>query len=185
MGQKYKFHSTGRASLGTRTKTSSSVTLRPTTHSLSNKPLKVGYTPYTTCLWTYVSVFLIVVSLCLFSGTTRPLYWQHPVYELDDTDSNNNGFINDDLIVWMREAAFPNFKKLYGVLNRAQGPFTEGLPAGNYTLSINYSILAWWRTELVVNGRKLFSSTDRLSVWWQNLFKQLTNVHSHNVTFYV
>ncbi len=128
--------------------------------------------------------FFSLLSLCLFSGTTRPLYWQHPVYELDDRDSNNNGFINDDLIVWMREAAFPNFKKLYGVLNRAQGPFTEGLPAGNYTLSINYNILAWWRTELVVNGRKLFNSTDRLSVWWQNLFKQLlTNLHSHNVTF--
>ncbi|KAK2904967.1 hypothetical protein Q8A67_006766 [Cirrhinus molitorella] len=74
-----------------------------------------------------------------FEGTTQPLYWQHPVYKLDVTDSNNNGFINDDLIVWMREAAFPNFKKLYGVLNRAQGPFTEGLPAGNYTLSINYN----------------------------------------------
>lgn len=41
----------------------------------------------------------------------------------------------------MREAAFPNFKKLYGVLSRAQGPFTEGLPAGNYNISINYSIL--------------------------------------------
>ncbi|XP_073701445.1 transmembrane protein 30C [Garra rufa] len=74
-----------------------------------------------------------------FEGTTRPFYWQHPVYELDVKDSNNNGFINDDLIVWMREAAFPNFKKLYGVLNRAEGPFTEGLPAGNYTLSINYN----------------------------------------------
>nr|AAH56764.1 Transmembrane protein 30C [Danio rerio] len=74
-----------------------------------------------------------------FEGTTRPLYWQHSVYELDDTDSNNNGFINDDLIVWMREAAFPNFKKLYGVPNRAQEPFTEGLPAGNYNISIDYN----------------------------------------------
>lgn len=92
--------------------------------------------------------------LCLFSGTIRPLYWQRPVYELDDTDSNNNGFINDDLIVWMREAAFPNFKKLYGVLNRAQGPFNQGLPSGNYSISIIYSILCSWRTELVVNGRK-------------------------------
>ncbi|KAL0184433.1 hypothetical protein M9458_020129, partial [Cirrhinus mrigala] len=73
-----------------------------------------------------------------FEGTTQPIYWQRPVYKLDVDDSNNNGFINDDLIVWMREAAFPNFKKLYGVLNRAQEPFTEGLPAGNYTLSINY-----------------------------------------------
>ncbi|TRZ01463.1 hypothetical protein DNTS_013968 [Danionella cerebrum] len=75
------------------------------------------------------------------SGTTRPLYWQRSVYELDSTDPNNNGFINDDLIVWMREAAFPDFKKLYGVLNRAQGPFTEGLPAGSYSILINYSIL--------------------------------------------
>ncbi|XDV30398.1 hypothetical protein PO909_033327 [Leuciscus waleckii] len=91
-----------------------------------------------------------------FEGTIRPLYWQRPVYELDDTDSNNNGFINDDLIVWMREAAFPNFKKLYGVLNRAQGPFNQGLPSGNYSISIIYSILCSWRTELVVNGRKGF-----------------------------
>ncbi|XP_051566229.1 cell cycle control protein 50C-like [Myxocyprinus asiaticus] len=74
-----------------------------------------------------------------FEGTTLPFFWQRPVYELDTTDPNNNGFINDDLIVWMREAAFPNFKKLYGVLNRAQWPFTDGLPAGNYNIAINYN----------------------------------------------
>uniref|UniRef100_A0A673WH32 Transmembrane protein 30C n=1 Tax=Salmo trutta TaxID=8032 RepID=A0A673WH32_SALTR len=34
-----------------------------------------------------------------------------PVYDLDPWD-HNNGFINEDLIVWMREAAFPNFKNL-------------------------------------------------------------------------
>ncbi|KAI4805743.1 hypothetical protein KUCAC02_010341 [Chaenocephalus aceratus] len=50
----------------------------------------------------------------VFEGTAPPLYWQKPVYDLDPLDKNNNGFINDDLIVWMREAAFPNFKKLYG-----------------------------------------------------------------------
>ncbi|XP_051565597.1 cell cycle control protein 50C-like isoform X3 [Myxocyprinus asiaticus] len=74
-----------------------------------------------------------------FEGTTLPFFWQHPVYELDTKDHNNNGFINDDLIVWMREAAFPNFKKLYGVLNRAQEPFADGLPYGNYTISISYN----------------------------------------------
>lgn len=105
-------------------------------------------------------LFFSLLSLCLFSGTIQPLYWQRPVYELDDTDSNNNGFINDDLIVWMREAAFPNFKKLYGVLNRAQGPFNQGLPSGNYSVYIIYSILCSWRTELVGNGRKGFGSTD-------------------------
>ncbi|XP_029315549.1 transmembrane protein 30C [Cottoperca gobio] len=75
----------------------------------------------------------------VFNGTARPLYWQKPVYELDLLDSTNNGFINDDLIVWMREAAFPNFKKLYGVLYRANKPFTNGLPAGNYSIDISYN----------------------------------------------
>ena len=77
----------------------------------------------------------------MLSGTGQPLYWQKPVYDLDPWDRNNNGFINEDLIVGMREAAFPNFKKLYGVLNRAIEPFTDGLPAGNYSVLISYSIL--------------------------------------------
>lgn len=76
------------------------------------------------------------------TDTARPLYWQKPVYELDPDDPTNNGFINEDLIIWMREAAFPNFKKLYGVLNRADEVFAKGLPAGNYTIDINYSILS-------------------------------------------
>lgn len=75
----------------------------------------------------------------VFEGTTRPRYWQKPAYELDPLDPTNNGFINDDLIVWMREAAFPNFKKLYGVLYRAQKPFTKGLPSGNYSVNISYN----------------------------------------------
>ncbi|XP_075962556.1 transmembrane protein 30C [Anarhichas minor] len=75
----------------------------------------------------------------VFEGTAQPLYWQKPVYELDKHDSINNGFINDDLIVWMREAAFPNFKKLYGILCRAENPFTKGLPAGNYSINISYN----------------------------------------------
>lgn len=77
-----------------------------------------------------------------FKGTIQPLYWQKPVYELDLHNPNNNGFINDDLIVWMREAAFPNFKKLYGILQRNDDTdFSKGLPSGNYTIDITYSIL--------------------------------------------
>ncbi|XP_059198525.1 transmembrane protein 30C [Centropristis striata] len=75
----------------------------------------------------------------VFNGTAKPLYWREPVYKLDRSDPTNNGFINDDLIVWMREAAFPNFKKLYGVLNRANNPFTKGLPAGKYSINITYN----------------------------------------------
>lgn len=76
------------------------------------------------------------------TGTAPPPYWQKPVYELDPFDPLNNGFINDDLIVWMREAAFPNFKKLYGILHRNNKPFVNGLPAGNYSIQISYSILS-------------------------------------------
>ncbi|GAA6227353.1 cell cycle control protein 50A-like [Lates japonicus] len=75
----------------------------------------------------------------VFEDTAKPLYWQKPVYELDPHQATNNGFINDDLIVWMREAAFPNFKKLYGILYRANNPFTKGLPAGTYNISISYN----------------------------------------------
>ncbi|XP_064167048.1 transmembrane protein 30C [Anguilla rostrata] len=75
----------------------------------------------------------------VFKGTAQPVYWQKPAYELDPTDPGNNGFINEDLIVWMREAAFPTFKKLYGILNRSQGRFEDGLPAGNYSVSISYN----------------------------------------------
>nr|XP_020465154.1 cell cycle control protein 50A-like [Monopterus albus] len=74
----------------------------------------------------------------VFEGTAKPLYWKKPVYELDPLDPTNNGFINDDLIVWMREAAFPNFKKLYGVLYHDK-LFTDGLPAGNYSIDISYN----------------------------------------------
>ncbi|XP_028848236.1 transmembrane protein 30C [Denticeps clupeoides] len=75
----------------------------------------------------------------VFQGTAKPLYWQRPVYDLDLSEPNNNGFINEDLIVWMREAAFPNFKKLYAILNRSRSPFRSGLPAGRYTLHVRYN----------------------------------------------
>ncbi|XP_028655746.1 transmembrane protein 30C [Erpetoichthys calabaricus] len=73
-----------------------------------------------------------------FQGTGRPYYWQKTVYELDVQNSDNNGFVNEDLIVWMREAAFPSFKKLYRRLNCSQ-EFSNGLPLGNYSLLITYN----------------------------------------------
>lgn len=52
----------------------------------------------------------------------------------------------------MREAAFPNFKKLYGVLNRVDRTvFSKGLPAGNYSLEITYSILSLLFQLLLLN----------------------------------
>lgn len=72
-----------------------------------------------------------------FNGTVKPLFWSKPAYELDPSDSANNGFINQDFLVWMRRAALPNFRKLYRRIT--EGNYADGLPKGNYSLEISYN----------------------------------------------
>lgn len=52
----------------------------------------------------------------------------------------NNGFQNEDLIVWMRTAALPDFRKLYRRIEHSNTEYEQGLPKGNYTLHIKYSM---------------------------------------------
>ncbi|XP_028995628.1 cell cycle control protein 50A [Betta splendens] len=73
-----------------------------------------------------------------FQGTTKPINWRNPVYELDPSDPDNNGFINEDLIVWMRTAALPTFRKLYRIIQKKSGT-TPTLSSGNYLLNITYN----------------------------------------------
>ncbi|KAM6319750.1 cell cycle control protein 50C-like [Podargus strigoides] len=73
-----------------------------------------------------------------FAGTARPPYWQKPVYLLDQEDEKNNGYINDDFIIWMRVSAFATFRNLYRRVRRIR-QFADGLPAGNYTFRISYN----------------------------------------------
>ncbi|XP_017086954.2 cell cycle control protein 50A isoform X1 [Drosophila bipectinata] len=68
----------------------------------------------------------------------KPLFWQKPLDELDLEDPDNNGFQNEDLIVWMRTAALPSFRKLYRRLNQTDEKYSKGLKAGEYTLTIDY-----------------------------------------------
>lgn len=86
---------------------------------------------------TNVAVTSLVLS---FSGTNKPVNWRKPVYELDPSDPDNNGFINEDFIVWMRTAALPTFRKLYRIIQKKSST-TPTLPSGNYVLDITYSIL--------------------------------------------
>ncbi|KAM5256344.1 cell cycle control protein 50A isoform 2-T2 [Ctenodactylus gundi] len=72
-----------------------------------------------------------------FKGTTKPVNWLKPVYMLD-SDEDNNGFINEDFIVWMRTAALPTFRKLYRLIERTSD-LHPTLPAGRYYLNITYN----------------------------------------------
>ena len=74
-----------------------------------------------------------------FKDYTKPPNWPRPVYELDTENPDNNGFQNQDFIVWMRTAAFSTFRKLYRKIAHT-GDFENGLPEGEYQLDINYSI---------------------------------------------
>ncbi|KAG8513197.1 Cell cycle control protein 50A, partial [Galemys pyrenaicus] len=56
-----------------------------------------------------------------FRGTAKPVNWVKPVYMLD-SDPDNNGFINEDFIVWMRTAALPTFRKLYRLIEQKNYP---------------------------------------------------------------
>jgi len=74
-----------------------------------------------------------------FTNETRPPNWKVTAWQLD-TNTTNNGYQNEDFIVWMRTAAMPTFRKLYRKLtSTSSGPFQNGLPTGNYTLTVNYN----------------------------------------------
>ncbi|VVC88798.1 cell cycle control protein 50A [Leptidea sinapis] len=73
-----------------------------------------------------------------FANYTKPVNWRKSVWELD-TNPDNNGFQNEDLIVWMRTAALPTFRKLYRRVDHTEVGFSTGLSNGPYTLIVEYN----------------------------------------------
>lgn len=73
-----------------------------------------------------------------FNGFQKPKAWKRPIYELDTEDPSNNGLQNEDLIVWMRTAALPTFRKLYRRIDHTVSGYNNGLIHGNYELHVNY-----------------------------------------------
>ena len=67
-----------------------------------------------------------------FKSYAKPKFWQESVDKLDPGDNANNGYKNEALEVWMRTAAFPTFRKLYGKIN-------VSLPPDNYSFIVNYN----------------------------------------------
>jgi len=87
-----------------------------------------------------------------FENTIKPMDWQKNIWELDKTDPDNNGFLNEDLIVWMRTAALPNFRKLYRKVVH-ENDFATGLPSNyRYRLKIeyNYKVTQFSGTKSVI-----------------------------------
>jgi hypothetical protein len=72
----------------------------------------------------------------------RPIAWRKELWELDLENPDNNGLQNEDLIVWMRTAALPSFRKLYRKVdfsNPIASSFQNQLSKGRYTLTVEYS----------------------------------------------
>jgi hypothetical protein len=75
-----------------------------------------------------------------FGNNPRPPNWQLSAWQLDPSVPENNGYQNEDFIVWMRTAAMPTFRKLYRkLISNESATFSGGLPKGNYQLTITYS----------------------------------------------
>jgi hypothetical protein len=76
----------------------------------------------------------------VFTQHPHPPNWNYTAWDLDSTNDNNNGYKNEDFIVWMRTAAMPTFRKLYRkLLSNGTDSFQNGLPRGNYILTVAYS----------------------------------------------
>ena len=77
-----------------------------------------------------------------FKDYTNPPNWRNKhIYQLDEHNSNNNGYLNEAFIIWMRTAAFPSFRKLYARINHSSNVNHHvSLPKGTYKLKIEYSM---------------------------------------------
>lgn len=90
-----------------------------------------------------------------FAGFAKPKQWTKNIYELDLNDPENNGFQNQDFMVWMQPAAFTPFRKLYRRLDRnREAVFRNGLPRGQYKLNIQYNY-----PIRNIGGKKIFMLT--------------------------
>jgi len=87
-------------------------------------------------------------------NSVPPPNWQHSVWDGNETQEGGYGYQDEDLMVWMRTAALPSFRKLYRRIDHVD-VFRDGLPKGNYTLTVAYSkthfyVLYFFRVRLNV-----------------------------------
>lgn len=74
-----------------------------------------------------------------WQGTVHPRNWTVDASQLGPPEAGT-GYENEHLIVWMRTAAFPAFRKLWGRIDPGSlWSHTEVLKAGEYILEVDYS----------------------------------------------
>ena len=84
--------------------------------------------------------------LKMFENFAHPPNWRRSILALDSNPANN-GFNNEALMVWMRTAALPSFRKLYARVNHTVADvYQTVLPKGVYSVEIVYN----YPGELVV-----------------------------------
>lgn len=97
-----------------------------------------------------------------FQNTSKPPDWILEPWELDPLNPSNNAFLNEPFIVWMRVAAFPTFRKLYGRVDMDLNPeLDNGLEQGKYRLTVkyNYPVLYYKsRKFFVLSTTSMFGS---------------------------
>ncbi|KAF8562869.1 hypothetical protein P879_07225 [Paragonimus westermani] len=79
-------------------------------------------------------------------NTVKPPNWPFPI----EIRSPGAFKTDEELMVWMRVAALPNFRKLHRRFVH-ENQFRNGLPAGTYTININYTF-----PVTMFKGRKSF-----------------------------
>jgi LEM3 (ligand-effect modulator 3) family / CDC50 family len=105
-----------------------------------------------------------------FKDYDKPPGWRKYLYELDPTNSSNNGLENEDLMVWMRTSALPTFRKLYRRVDHSNEGFISGLLRGNYILTVTYCKWSFYHTvtlklkdiSLIAYSVKPFEGTKRM-----------------------
>nr|CAI5842682.1 unnamed protein product [Callosobruchus analis] len=93
-----------------------------------------------------------------FANFAKPKAWKLNVWELDTENPDNNGFQNEDLIVWMRTAALPTFRKLYRRIDHSKQGFVQGLRKGDYVLTVEYN----YDVSTFMGSKKMIISTTSL-----------------------
>ncbi|XP_049511321.1 cell cycle control protein 50A [Dermacentor silvarum] len=103
------------------------------------------------------------------SGTVKPPNWPLPVDQLP------GGLQNEAFMVWMRTAALPSLRKLYGRI-ASTGDFARVMPRGEYYLEVHYPADP---VQLVVDGLPQPVHRDRLRLRRVPVRRARPRVHRH------